>query len=208
MDDNTAEISNRNIVLILCFVIILPTVGANYEFAFSNITTFWSWVSYGDWQEMLKKNPARFWSNIVSALAAVFGLGFIVWQLRSNAIQARRLKTYEIAGKIQNIDFLDHISRARGFLGIDESKHEDAWERYNEGKLPKIAPHVYISLAYFEDMAMLYNRNYIDRDLIKSLLRVAINDFYKESKWFRDKSKEIDKESYIEFDRMCKDLHS
>lgn len=148
-------------------------------------------------------------ATIVGAIAAALGLAGIYWQLSNNAKQARRLKTYEISGKIQDSEFLLHLSKARGFFVEDKSwTNDEKWNNYNDGKLPDIAIHVFISLAYFEDMALLYNRHYIDRDLIKSLLRAAIIGFYNESKWFRDKAKRKDKESYIEFDKMCKDLNS
>lgn len=174
--DNSTQISNRNIVLILCFVILLPTVGANYEVVCSNITTFWAWASDGSWEATRIDNTPRFWAHIATiagAFIAFLGLGGIYYQLHENAKQAKRVKTYEFLEKYYDPGFVSYSEKARERLR--ESSVLTSQETEDN---PELVTQIISFLNYFEDACLMYNMGLIDKEIFRKSMKDAIIVLY------------------------------
>ena len=204
--------SSREVLLYLALVIIIPTIGSNYEAILNFFITIYSWLTVGDWQSTRIGNPSDFWANIAtiaSALIAFVGLGAIYLQLNHNAKQARRLKTWEISGKLQDTEFLEHLSIALVYFRDNTLTEQERWNTDHYNTVPDTAMGVYITLAFFEDLSMLYNENNLSRDLVIRLLKTMIIEYYESSEWFRKRMKDEQGESmYKEWDKLYKTLTS
>lgn len=157
---------------------------------------------------------ADYWANIATVagvLIAFFGLLGIYLQLRTNAIQAKRIRTYEFSAKIQQTEFYKHFAQCRYFLNDKDFSEDSKWFEYSEGIVPDLTEHVYITFAYFEDLGLSYNMNLIDRKIVKKLLKTTITMYYEESEWLRKRIKEHFKSNeniYKQWELMYKDLSS
>ena len=143
--------------------------------------------------------------SAATIIGGFFGLVtlILIWlQLVVQNRQARLAKTYEITSKLQDIKFIMTSSKAAIYFA-DKSKTEDVkWHDYMLGKMGVFYP-VYLTLAFFEDIALLYNNNQIDRGLINRLLRKYIITNYEDSEWFRKRMKAKYGDSmYKEFDNL------
>ena len=155
-------------------------------------------------------DPVTFGVNtatILGGFVAVETLILIWIQLIVQNKQSRLERTYQFSEKLQDAEFLEHLSIALIYFKDDDTTEDEKWDGYINNFLPETAVHVYITLAFFEDMSMLYNENNISRNLIKRLLRTMIIQYYKNSKWFRDRMKEQQgKSMYKEWDKLYKAL--
>lgn len=146
-------------------------------------------------------------TTIAGGFIGVTTLIFIWLQLIVQNKQSRLARTYEFSEKLQKIEFLTHLSVSLQYFSDDFASEDGRWNDYINGNIPNTVLHVYITLAYFEDLAMMYNKNYIDRKLIRRLLKTIIIHYYEKSKWFRKRAKDRDGESiYIEWDKLYKKL--
>lgn len=146
-------------------------------------------------------------ATILGGFVAVETLILIWIQLVMQTKQVRLAKTYEFSAKLQNAEFFDHLSIALLFFNDESLTEDEKWNGYINNDLPETAKHVYIALAWFEDMAMLYNENNISRSLIKRLLRTMIVQYYERSEWFRKRMQnQQGKSMYKEWDKLYKAL--
>ena len=146
-------------------------------------------------------------ATIVGGFIGVTTLILIWVQLLVQNSQSRLARTYEFSEKLQKTEFITHLAVSLGYFGNDFASEDGRWNDYINGKIPDTARHVFITLAYFEDLAMMYNKNYIDRELIRRLLKTIIIRYYEKSEWFRKRAKANDGESiYIEWDNLYKKL--
>lgn len=147
--------------------------------------------------------------TILGGVVGIITLIFIWLQLVYQANQARLARTYQYSEKLQNREFLSHLSCALIFLKDKTETEEERWRSYLYDTLyVGTAYDVYIALAFFEDIAMLYNENNISRKLVRRLLKTTIIEYYEESAWFRKRMKnEYGNSMYKELDLLYKKLN-
>lgn len=144
---------------------------------------------------------------IIGGFIGVLTLVLIWRQLVAQSRQSRLTRTYQFSEKLQDPGFLEHLSVALFYFKDKDETEDDKWGDYINGFLPETAIHVYITLTFFEDLAMLYNENNISRGLIKKLLKSMIIKYYEESAWFRKRvKKDQGKTMYKEWDKLYTSL--
>jgi len=126
-------------------------------------------------------------ATILGPVIALIGLGLIFWQLRDNAIQARRTRTYEFSSKIQDGVFYDHIYNVETFFDDTETAdgQDKCWSDFQNKTVTKeVKKSLFIVFAYFEDLGLMYSLGLVDREMIKQLLRSYIIHYFEMSSWF------------------------
>ena len=152
------------------------------------------------------------WANVATILggfAAVITLPLIWIQLVSNNRQAKRERSYVFAGKYHDTDCLPHMIRARKFL-IGSSKEgillESAWDEFNKDDNTRFS--VGVLLSFFEEMGAMYNKNLVDKEVIRDLLTTVTITYFEIAKPLIDKMRNIQEDHtvYEQWGKMYNDL--
>jgi hypothetical protein len=146
------------------------------------------------------------WGNIgqvVAALAAIFGLGLILLQLRATDRHSRAQATSDYLTRFNERDFGLGASRAIRFLETKDAR-EQTWKRAfwssarhaDSSTLPvggyldlaRDRPmasknDVYNTLAFFEDLGGAFNTGRLDRRHVLRLFRGLSQQYYDAFEW-------------------------
>lgn len=130
-----------------------------------NILSLWCWLWYNDGR--IKK--ASEITTIVSPIIALLGLGFIWWQLYSNAVQAKRVRTYEFFEKYYDPKFVTFSKEARARLRNPSVLTKEEIDDDRE-----LMAQIISFLNYFEDACHMYNEDLVDRGIFRQSMRDAV----------------------------------
>lgn len=142
-----------------------------------------------------------------SAVATFFGIIFALWQWRSNIRKHKRERTDELVGRYSSPPYIAYSFDARKFLEEASTKNQDnEWQIFIDNKDTRIS--VIVCFSLFEEIGLMYNKNLIDKEITKLLLRGTTIKFYEISKWLIDRIRDASKNDniYKEWEVMCEDL--
>jgi len=141
----------------------------------------------------------------VTLLIAIVGLWLIARQVKAAAElnkitqdEARENRQFDIQREkeLRAVEFyktytdplhMEHFSKARNYLRVTD--HNDEEQKWNNLKIEsqsatELRVNISIMLNFFLGMAMMYNRNLVDRSIIKILFRVVSPTYYNEAEWY------------------------
>ena len=147
-------------------------------------------------------------ATILGGFVAVETLILIWIQLIIQNRQSRLERTYQFSEKLQTPEFYTHFSKTRYFLTYKEMDDEEKWSFYINQTDEEMSQHIYITLTFFEDLAMLYNAHYIERDIVRKLMLRMIINYYEESEWLRSRNRKYNNNSklYKEWESLYRKL--
>lgn len=116
-------------------------------------------------------------ANVASPIIAFVGLGFIWYQLYSNAKQHKRERAFFFAGKYHDPEYVKYFVDAMSFI----RGPFPTWQDYRNDKTTKI--NVGITMNFFEQLGLMYRENLIDREMIDDLLGNPVIESYKLFGW-------------------------
>lgn len=143
---------------------------------------------------------ASSYAQIVGVGGALIALGLIVWQVREARKEARHHRATAILARFNAPEFKDSWSRAFAFLDADSIRDRTekirTWEgagwagdrclprtpRNEQGKPSK--NDINHGVGFFEEVAVLFNRETISRDLIVKTFGLPVVDSFNTSWWF------------------------
>lgn len=120
------------------------------------------------------------WGNIAQFVIAIAGALAIVgaWlQIRSNRANARRVRVYEYADRLNRPNLVRRMARYSDFLEKHDYAHYKTLSRVRRAEL-LILPNL------FEEIAALYHRGLLDRDVASEALGFWIELMWDESYGF------------------------
>ena len=117
---------------------------------------------------------------IVTAATASISVFYLAEQIRTSAEQLKIDRSHEYITKFSDVDFTTSILKARNFLR-DEKTTGPEKENILKNSTPEIQAPVSSLLSFFEGMAIIYNRNGLDKNLINEFFLDASVKIYRES---------------------------
>ena len=147
---------------------------------------------------------------ILGAIATSISLGIIAWQIYVTREEGRITRTYEYLKRYNDIDFINKLVTARRFLNDESRSEEEKWEFFYK-KRGDIALNNTIMQVFslFDEIAGMYNKNLISKDIVKNLHSDAFPVYYKEAEWLINRWRQQPefKEAYEDWREMVIDMN-
>lgn len=138
----------------------------------------------------ISTSPLDFWvdiATIAGPIIAFAGLGFIYWQLKSNAIESKRQRTYDLISKYYSREFFEYIYDALLFVtSLKNMNDKDRVakidilfnEKHNDHKHYRMRCSALF--MYFEDICLMYYQNLVDKHIFEQMLGYVVPSLYKD----------------------------
>lgn len=151
------------------------------------------------------------WATVVSALIALGGFIAIFYQLHDNALQARRVRAYEMSDRYsKKMSKLAH--QMKTFFQDPSESRDQKWTRINYPITPedqKLRVKVLDYFGYFEDLGAMWNLKLIDHTIIMKLLPLIIINAYNRAEWYIQQWRNQDhSDIYHEWEKMANEVRS
>jgi len=149
-------------------------------------------------------------ATIAGPIIALGGLGFIGWQLSSNASQAKRQKTFDLATKYHEPEFFDRAFKASTFLASELQPSEKVERFFNKDNPYYIETRLSCGLLFnfYEDMSLMYNMDLVDKEVFVRSFGGTVGPAFQASKPLIEeyRKREQDDRLFIEWEDCAKDV--
>lgn len=141
-------------------------------------------------------------ATIIAALAAAISVFYLAEQIKTSIEQEKIKRSCDFITRFTSPDFRVILSSLH-FFADENISDSDRWKRLYTKDDPDIELRVKLAFAvnFFESMAMLYNKNLIDRKLTKHFFGKISLYYYELVKNFVKKAKENNRA----LDNICED---
>lgn len=129
-------------------------------------------------------------ATILAAFSAAFSLIYLAEQLKTSVEQEKTKRAYEYMRRYNDPEFIKNLPEIAKTLNsiIDENKADgEKWKELEENpdnwdKRFKLL----LFLNFFEEMAIMYNKNFVNKELIKEFFRtMSIDSYNKAEKYIK-----------------------
>ncbi|MEK7571424.1 MAG: DUF4760 domain-containing protein [Patescibacteria group bacterium] len=149
---------------------------------------------------------------ITGALASI-SVVYLAEQIRVAVEQEKAKRSYEYFARYNNESFKETTAEALVFLrdgGKTKNARLDIISNMKNPQYKKIRPIVTLYFNFFEDLAIFYNRNLLNKELIRSFFKSIALTAHDEGKDCIDKLRADANSStfYKEWEKMNEDLKS
>ena len=147
-------------------------------------------------------------TGVITAISVVY----LAEQIRVASEQEKVKRSYEYLARYNSEDFEKTIKDACNFIRDGRITKDEKMDIVSNRKNPKYKTTrstISLYFNFFEEMAILYNRNLLNKDLIRSFFKSITLSTYNDGKDIIDRlRKEGSKTFFKEWEKMNKDLEN
>jgi hypothetical protein len=148
-------------------------------------------------------------SAIAAAVTALFALLAVlgaVFQLRQNRANARVARAHSYLERYNDLAQLESIVRMHAFVSLDGTSQAARIAEWQNKSHQEQLETVH-ALNFWEELAGMYNRNQVDRPIVRDYFGSAALDYWNLASWFAAYQRGIDSPTVLgELERMCEDI--
>lgn len=155
-------------------------------------------------------------STTIAAFVAIVTLIYIAKQARAtlriveqNKKSTRHNLTTQLLLRFNDDNYTKHLARAIRFLRDEtisiEEKKKIVGENNRKGIDLNLS--IRITLNFFEQIGLWYNREILDKQLVQDYIKTASLSYFEQSKWYIDKVRaKFSSSIYTEWEKMNDEL--
>jgi hypothetical protein len=142
-------------------------------------------------------------AGIFAGAATALSVGYLAEQIRVSLQQEKITRSYDYIKRYNDPAFREILAQVGKFFRNEQITESEKLEIlfYNKETdgYKDIRSSVAMHWNFFEDMAIFYNRNLLDKELITSFFKSISMDIFDKSRWYIEKMKiETQRDSFCE----------
>jgi hypothetical protein len=144
-------------------------------------------------------------ATAVVAFLALLALCGAMFQISQNRRVAREARLYDYMSRQNRVDEIPYEVRMADFLSLDGSSPDeriDEWARMSRLDRSELTH----SLNFWEELAGMYNRNLVEKSVVRDYFGWGVREYWKQAEWFINHLRKTQSRFMCELETMCIDI--